>query len=227
MPLRVLDSNGEGELWRVTAAMMWAAKNGAQIANISFGYPENTDLLKDLIHKCDDGTTADGKDFPEIGTNRSAVIAGAGNGATSVKLYPAGEDRDGMLGVGATNRDETRAAFSNFNGQSGGDWVEVSAPGVNIVSALPGGRYGMWSGTSMATPIVSGIAALVKAKNPTLSPGQFVDRVRDTSVDIRYGTKPQIRIRRVDAICAVMNYLDCPPPISQANRACSGNFGFE
>jgi len=224
MPLRVLNSDGEGELWRVTQAVIWAAQNGAKIVNISFGYPDNPNaqrLLKDLIDDCEDGLTADGKHFPEIGGNRLAVIAGAGNGATSIKLYPAGEDLDGMLGVGASTRNDTRASFSNFNGQSGSDWVEVSAPGENIVSALPGGRYGMWSGTSMAAPIVSGIAALVKAKNPALTPNQFVDQVKETAVDVRYGN-PQIRIRRVDALCAVLNNQFCVAPATPQN-----NIGFE
>jgi subtilisin family serine protease len=132
-----------------------------------------------------------------------------------------------MLGVGATSRDERRSAFSNFNGQGGSDWVEVSAPGENIVSALPGGRYGMWSGTSMAAPIVTGIAALVKAKNPPLQPNQFIGRIKETAVDIRYGSNPQIRLRRVDAWCAVMNMQECSLPPVPANDAGFENFGFK
>jgi subtilisin family serine protease len=71
--------------------------------------------------------------------------------------------------VAATDDRDTLASFSNFGASS----VDLAAPGVNILSTLPGNRYGSYSGTSMATPHVTGVAALIKTQNPALSDGQL------------------------------------------------------
>jgi len=217
MPIRVLDAHGEGELWRVTQAVIWAAQNGADVVNISFGYPQKVNLIKDLIDCADTGATPTGKTFPEIGLNRLAIVAAAGNGGNSSPIYPAAEDLNGMLAVGASTRYDLLAKFSTYDRA----WVEVTAPGENIVSALPGGRYGVWSGTSMSAPIVSGIAALVKSKYPNLTvPHDLLDQVKETSVDIRFNNG-NVRLRRVDALCAVTNNLACPIPPTAANQTAS------
>jgi subtilisin family serine protease len=209
MPLRVLDQNGEGELWRITAAIIWAANHGAEVANLSFGYPDDVRLLKDLFDCTDVGTTPTGTTFPEIGLNRLAVVAAAGNGGNTVPIFPAAEDLNGSIGVGASTRNDMLAEFSTYDR----GWVEVTAPGEYIVSALPGNRYGMWTGTSMAAPIVSGLTALVRAKNPELTvPHDWLDIVKETSLDIRLGSVPpwgEVRLNRVDALCAVTNAQDC------------------
>jgi subtilisin family serine protease len=111
-----------------------------------------------------------------------------------------------MLGVGASTRYDKLTAFTSFNNPGGGAWVEVVAPGENIVSAIPGGRYGAWSGTSMAAPIVSGIAALVKAKNPTRNADDIVSHIKEISIRIRYDDPLRnfrIDTERVDAFLAV------------------------
>ena len=114
MPLRVLNSDGSGELWRIKDAIIYAANHGANVVNISFGYPEKVDLLKKLIDACDDGATDDGTQFPEINGNRLTVVAGAGNGGNALPIYPAAEKLDGMLGVAATNAQRRSRFFFNF-----------------------------------------------------------------------------------------------------------------
>jgi len=171
-----------------------------------------------LLDACDDGLdNTDGSTFPELGDHRLIVVAGAGNGGNFVKLFPVGESLDGMIGVGSSNRFDRLSDFSSFNDPtlSGSRWVDVIAPGEAIVSALPGGRYGLWSGTSMSTPAVTGISALIKSKffpGPltSLAVNEIASRIRDTGIDIDYTeTRGRIRSRRVDARCAVMNTQPC------------------
>jgi subtilisin family serine protease len=98
-------------------------------------------------------------------------------------------------------------------------WVRTVAPGEEIVSALPGGRYGMWSGTSMSAPIVSGIAALVLSVRPingaAHTSSDVVDEVEESgwewecTLASRGGVK--METARVDAFCAVMNNTVCYP----------------
>ncbi len=220
MPLRILDRDGSGELWRITAGLIWAAAHGADVANLSLGYPDDVRVLHDLLDCLDLGSTATGTTFPEIGTRRLAVSVASGNGGNTTQVFPAAEQRDGMLSVAASTKYDNLASFSSYER----GWVDVTAPGEEIVSALPGGRYGMWSGTSMAAPIVAGITALVKAKFPTTfaTPHDLLDRVKETAVDKRFVAQPwgEVRLKRVDALCAIANNQACPIPA--ANTATSG-----
>lgn len=212
MPIRVLDKDGVGELWRIVAAMIWAANNGADVINISFGYNSDPELLKNLLHNCDvppPGTQL----FPELNGNRLVIISAAGNGGNGDRIYPAGNRIDPQLGVGASTRMENLAIFSTMSvGSTGGDrFIRAVAPGENIVSTLPGGRYGLWTGTSMAAPVAAGVAALVKAQNPTLDPHSVVERLIDTGIkwECDHPSRGQIRTSRVDAFCALTNNPLC------------------
>lgn len=211
MPIRILDSNGEGELWRVTQAVIWAANHGANVINISFGYPETAQILKDLLDACDDGLTVSGKTFSELNGNRLIISAAAGNGGNASPIFPAAEGlNDSELGVGATTRYDLLTNFSTYNR----DFIRVVAPGDSIVSALPGGFYGVWSGTSMSAPVVSGIAALVRAKYPNQTVRQTVEQIKETGVKLDYtdAARGRIQTKRVDALCAVTNNLSCSAP---------------
>jgi len=95
----------------------------------------------------------------------------------SIILYPA--RYDSVIAVGATDQSNNRAYFSNF-----GSALDIVAPGVSILSTLPGDRYGTMSGTSMATPHVSGTAALILENNPSLSVEQVRARLYSTADDL-------------------------------------------
>ena len=107
------------------------------------------------------------------------VAAAAGNSGASKPEYPAGNRIGGSLSVGASTQGDTVAIFSNY-----GSWVSIAAPGENIVSTLPGGGYGTWSGTSMATPLVAGTAALVRSASPALGTAKVTQRIVSNAVDI-------------------------------------------
>lgn len=111
----------------------------------------------------------------------SIFVAAAGNGSLDgigdnndkIPFYPAGYPLPNVIAVAATDRTDTRAVFSNFGRQS----VDLGAPGVDILSTLPDNIYGTLSGTSMATPHVSGVAGLLLAQDPTLTNQEVIWRI--------------------------------------------------
>jgi subtilisin family serine protease len=210
MPIRILDRNGEGELWRVAAAIIWAANHGADVINISFAYPNEPRLLKNLLHNCDvppPGTQL----FPELNGNKLIVVAGAGNGGDSDPLYPAGTRIDPQLSIGASTRLDKLAVFSTMSTRDDRS-IRAVAPGEDVISTMPGGRYGLWSGTSMSAPIGAGVAAILHAQFPALAPHEIVDRIVENGFDWdcrNFVVRPyEWRTSRVDALCA-MNGVPC------------------
>jgi subtilisin family serine protease len=232
MPIRVLDENGESDLWKIKDALIWAANHGADVVNLSLGYPkdltaQSNTFLQDLSNGCDGVVVAGQQTFPEFNDEILVVVAGAGNGGEigngADKIYPAAErgmTDDNLLSVGSSSRFDLLSTFSTMADVQIRDtdrWVRTVAPGEDIVSAIPGGRFGVWSGTSMAAPIVSGITALVLSVRPftaTRTATEVVNEVEETG----YGWKCPLPSRgtnmetsRVDAFCAVTNNQACYP----------------
>ena len=147
--------------------ILYAAANGADIINASWrGF----------------GTGAYGRDVVTAATDLGAlVVAAGGNDNLSLMDYPShpgGLPR--VLAVGATEKDSRRKArFSNY-----GTPIDVYAPGVAIDMTAPDGTYGPGNGTSFSSPLVAGLAALVKTRSPSLTPDQLREQVRLTSESI-------------------------------------------
>lgn len=144
-------------------AIFYAAKLGADIINCSWNSDEGSPVEESVIAT-----------VTEMG---SLVVAAAGNEGTdntTTPQYPA--SYPGVLSVGATTNSDIPTNYTNF-----GIAVDVFAPGHQALSTLPGNTYGKMNGTSMATPIVSGIAALIKSKDPDSSPATIAARIRITS----------------------------------------------
>src|SRR5437899_2985871 len=140
MPLRAFDDSGNTDLFSLAKAIDFAIANHAHVINMSFGL----DADSDTVHN-------------EILAAQAAgilIIASAGNANSSAPQYPAAYS--GVLSVAATDNADLKATFSNY-----GTNVDVSAPGVNVISSFPGGYYAAISGTSFAAPIVAAEAALV------------------------------------------------------------------
>ncbi|MCW5849815.1 MAG: S8 family serine peptidase [Anaerolineae bacterium] len=148
MPVKVVTGAGIGSHYTIAQGIEYAVRNHARIINLSLGGYEPSDTLRRAIdYAWDSG---------------ALVVAAGGNENTSSPIYPAAWPN--VVGVGATNIDDTRAPFSNF-----GDDVTLVAPGVAILSTIPGNQYEAWPGTSMATPLVSGVAALLWSRYPMLT----------------------------------------------------------
>lgn len=156
MPVKVLDRNGSGTDASVADGITWAADHGAQVISMSLGGSSTSSTLSNAV---------------KYALNKGVVVvAAAGNDGTSGYSYPGAYS--GVISVAATDGDDRLASFSNY-----GSWVKVAAPGVDILSSYAGGGYQYLSGTSMATPLVAGEAAAIRAQAPSLTNTQVASLI--------------------------------------------------
>jgi type VII secretion-associated serine protease mycosin len=161
----------------------YAANHGAKVINLSLGGPGDSPILHDAI--------------TYAASRNVVVVAASGNTGDNVPQFPAAYPE--VLAVGATDEAGALTDFSSY-----GDWLDLAAPGFNIVSTFPGGSYAIGAGTSFAAPIVSGIAALVRARFPNLTAAQVGDRLRNSARDAGpRGIDPYYGWGVVDAAYAV------------------------
>jgi subtilisin family serine protease len=146
MPLRAFDQGGHGDVFMIAKAIRYAAQHGAQVINMSFGTSSPSQTLRSAVDYA--------RSFNVL------LVASAGNDNTSQPQYPAAFN--GVMTAAATDLRDVKGSFSNY-----GSYVFVDAPGVNVISAYPGGFYGIVSGTSFSAPAVSGTAALVRSLRAT------------------------------------------------------------
>ena len=162
MALKFLSANGSGSASDAINAILYAANNGARVLNNSWGGGGFSQALRDAI---------------DFARQKDAVfVAAAGNEGSDNDRnpsYPASYDLSNVLSVAAVDRAGALATFSNF----GRTAVDLAAPGVDILSSVPGNGYRSLSGTSMAAPHVSGVAALVLAQNPRSSAREVLVRI--------------------------------------------------
>ncbi len=152
MPVKVLNDQGFGSYADIARGITWAADNGAHIISLSLGGNAGTQQLHDAVNYA--------------WSRGCLVVAAAGNNGTNAPFYPAFYDN--ALAVAATDPSDRLTSFSQY-----GAWVDIAAPGEAILSTVPGGDYESWSGTSMACPHVTGAAALIWSRVPSLSNQQL------------------------------------------------------
>jgi hypothetical protein len=160
VPYRVLNDDGRGTTFAICQAVLLAVDAGVDVINMSFAYPERSRVLDRIL-----------KEASERGV---FLVSGAGNNGTTVIPFPAMDTR--VMAVAALEPDGTLADFSNH-----GSDVGLSAPGVDLYSSGPNGTFGEWDGTSMAAPLVSGTAALLRSVNPRLTVQQLADALKQSS----------------------------------------------
>ncbi len=149
MPLRAGTALGLLEEDDVAAALVYAVNNGARIVNMSFGDTVASPLLRDVM------AYAYARDC--------VLVASAGNAATDEIHFPSGFKQ--TISVGASTAQDEIAPFSNF-----GNFVDLVAPGVDVLTTFQGNKYRKFGGTSASAPYVSALAALLLSRTPELSP---------------------------------------------------------
>ena len=150
---------------QIPAAVKWAVDHGAKVINMSLGststaWPQSWDAAF---------AYAEAKDV--------VIVAAAGNRKSGSEQVGAPATIPGVLAVGGLDKDGTASVDSSSQGIS----IGVSAPAEDLAGGLPGGGYARWSGTSGAAPIVSGVAALIRAKYPQMSAAQVINRIITTA----------------------------------------------
>lgn len=156
MPVRVLDAAGSGTYAAIARGVRYATANGARVINLSLGGGTGSPDLQSAIQ--------------DAAARGVVVVMAAGNDGAATVGYPAAYAASVGMAVGAVDLNGTMASFSNRAGSTPLDYV--TAPGVNIYSTLLANTFGYLSGTSMATPHLAGLAALILSYRPTLSAAQ-------------------------------------------------------
>lgn len=182
MPIKVLDCYGAGDSVAVARGILYAAKNGARVVNLSLGGLEEAQVVNDAVAQAELAGVI--------------VIAAAGNSGAAGVAFPARLDR--VLAVGAAAEGgNLHARFSSW-----GPEVDVAAVGVNVIGTVPPSRcfqllpcfgatpYGKGDGTSFSTPQVSGLAALMLSLNRSLSPQRITDIIKSTATPLPPGDAP-------------------------------------
>jgi thermitase len=192
MNVKVLGDTGSGAYSGVASGIIWAADNGAEVINLSLGGSSPSSTVEDAVNYA--------------WSKGVVVVAGAGNSGNTTPFYPAYYAN--CIAVAATDINDAKPYWSNY-----GDWVDVAAPGASIYSTLKNNSYGHMSGTSMASPHVAGLAALVfTTVSDANGDGKLNDEVRariETTCD-NIGISG-IGSGRINAYKAVVGGSTTPP----------------
>jgi len=171
-----MDAEGSGYYDWIIDGIIWAADNGADVINLSLGGDEPAQSLEDAVKY--------------VFEKNIVIAAAAGNDGVAV-LYPAAYD-DYCLAVAATDYNDSCADWSNF-----GSEVDVAAPGERVISLVPTWYWGPDSlpyafgyGTSMSTPHVAGLAALIKSIKPWLNARDIMNVIFFSADDVNSADYP-------------------------------------
>jgi len=162
LPIDVFEEPNVAYTSAIIDGIYVAVSQGADIINMSLGgYSWSSSFQNAINYAYEQGVV---------------VIAAAGNDATSQTMYPAGYSN--VISVASTDQWDYQSGFSNY-----GYSVDIAAPGSSILSTVPTSSVGFMSGTSMAAPVVAGVAALIKANEPYLSNSAIESRLYETASD--------------------------------------------
>jgi thermitase len=207
MPVRIASPDGYAYTSTIAQGLTWAADHGARVMNVSFSGVAGSSTIR---------TAA------QYVQNRGGVVVAAAGNCACLDATP---ENPYILSVSATDQNDYLASFS-----SRGEYVDVSAPGVSIASTTNGGGYGSVSGTSFASPITAGVAALMLSVNGNLAPGEIERLLESTAIDLGtagYDTSFGFgRVNAKQAVQAAGNYNPVPdttPPSASISSPANGD----
>jgi thermitase len=216
---KVLNDRGSGQWDWIAQGIITAADDGAHVINLSLGGYTPSDTLRAAVDYAWDPPAQNSPPTKQ----RAVIAAAAGNDGQNWGFYPAVYDN--AIAVGATDNKDLRASFSNY----GGNWVDVAAPGANILSTAPREATSIWrsgtngyaslNGTSMATPHVVGVAGLVWSSGKCGAQDNKCvrDQIETTAENHPPGTGSNFTIHgRVNAAAAVGGSTAVPTPDTTA-----------
>ena len=163
LPLRVLDDEGRSDAYRIARALRYATEAGVDVVNLSFGSPDGVSFLQTELERLE--------------LSDALIVSGAGNENREEPAYFPAESSKCIM-IAALDSMDVKADFSDWNQD-----VFLSAPGTGVRSAFPGGGWALGSGCSFATPLVSGMGALVRAMRPTWNKEFVEDHLEDVAFD--------------------------------------------
>jgi thermitase len=189
MPIRVASKNSTGGcsayLSTIAAGITWAADHGARIANVSYGPLAGSATVQSAAQY--------------MKNKGGLVFVSAGNNGVDENITPSGT----LIAVSATDSNDAKASWSSY-----GAFVSLAAPGAGIWTTSQGGTYNGWNGTSFASPVAAGVAALMMAAAPSLDGAQIEQAMFASAVPLgAAGRDPLFGYGRVDAAAGVKAVL--------------------
>jgi thermitase len=199
MPIVVMNASSVAYYSSIAKGITYAADRGVRIINISITGTTSSSTLQSAVNYA--------------WSKNAVVFAAAGNASTTAPGYPAACDK--VIAVGATDSADLRASYSNY-----GSWIDIVAPGSNILTTLRGGGYGTTSGTSFASPITAGVGALMLSVRPDLTATQLTELIKSSAKDLgAAGFDIQFGSGRLDANRAVVAALQAADTIPSTTTA--------
>jgi subtilisin family serine protease len=186
MPVKVLDDSGSGSYTSVAKGIRYAVDNGANVINLSLGGGSSNLTLQSAINYAS--------------SKGVIVVMAAGNDGDSSPDYPASYASKSGIAVGAVDKNNNMADFSNRSGAN--EIAYVTAPGVKVYSSVPNNQYATYSGTSMATPHVAGVVALMLSANHNLTDAQVRQIVTETAGNSTQTTNSSLNISNVSSLAS-------------------------
>lgn len=191
LPLRITDINGYGYISMITSALIYAADNGARVANVSFAPLTNSDSVRAAAQYMKD---------------KNGLVVTAGDNSGALENYTVTST---MISVSSTDTNDMKASSSSY-----GDYITLAAPGTSIMSTWKDGTYAPVAGTSIASPVAGGVIALMMSANPQLGSADIENLLFSTAVDLGSAGKDiYYGYGRVDAAAAVLAAKNATPTI--------------
>lgn len=193
MPIRFLDENGSGDLNNGIKAIDFAIQKKVRVISASWGATISRSQAGPLVEAV--------KRADDAGVIFVVAAANDGKNNDTTEVYPANAGFPNTITVAASGPNDEKPYWSNYGTKT----VHLAAPGLDILSTLPGNKYQNLSGTSMATPLVSGLVAFLLAQDPTLTGAQARALLQTTGAQVQIQTACNCRVDAAAATEALMS----------------------